>query len=526
VTGYSEATWGSPIRAFTNPGTGYYDAFVAKLDTNGALQWNTFLGGSSHDYGYGIAVDTSGNSYVTGWSYVTWGSPLLPFAGYYDAFVAKLDTNGALQWNTFLGGSDDDYGYGIAVDTSGNSYVTGYSEATWGSPIRAFTNPGTGYYDAFVAKIGNGVRVDFNRDGQEDILWRYYGEGGYNRAWFLGDSEAAGLPLIIGDSQMAAVGAGSQSFGGGSLGKSDRNLRGMGMTSNRLKQSSSSYARDLMGTMRRGSFASATVDDPRKAGGIIPDPSRMRVADPRLVKLTLTPESSSDRLAVIAWAPMLLGGADVMPVGDLNWQIVGSGDFNNDTHVDILWRNISSGTNVVWFMNGTDWSGSAELIPVGDLSWKVVGTGDFNSDTHVDILWRNISSGTNVVWYMDETEWIGSAVLLGVSDPAWQIVGTGDFNKDGNVDILWRYNGTGGYNVVWHMDDAAWIGSAELIPVGDTTWQIAGTGDYNNDGNIDILWRYNGAGGYNYIWYMDGVTWSGGGDLLPVADLTWKIVSR
>ena len=155
-----------------------------------------------------------------------------------------------------------------------------------------------------------------------------------------------------------------------------------------------------------------------------------------------------------------------------------------------------------------------------------MGTGDFNKDTHVDILWRNSANGSNVVWYMDGTNWMGSAVLLGVSDQNWQIVGTGDFNKDGNVDILWRYDGAGGYNVVWYLNNATWIGSAELIPVGDPTWQIMGTGDYNKDGNIDILWRYNGAGGYNVIWYMNGVAWSSSAELLPVADLTWRIVSR
>ena len=215
-----------------------------------------------------------------------------------------------------------------------------------------------------------------------------------------------------------------------------------------------------------------------------------------------------------------------MPVGDLSWQIAGTGDFNNDTYVDILWRNESTGSNVVWYLRETQWTGSVELLPVSDPTWQIVGTGDFNKDGSVDILWRNGVSGSNVVWYMSGAEWIGSAVLLGVSDLNWQIVGTGDFNKDGNVDILWRYAGAGGYNVVWYMNNATWTGSAELIPVGDPNWRIVGTGDYNNDGSIDVLWRYNGTGGYNFIWYMDGVTWIGGGDLLPVADLTWKIVSR
>jgi len=87
-------------------------------------------------------------------------------------------------------------------------------------------------------------------------------------------------------------------------------------------------------------------------------------------------------------------------------------------------------------------------------------------------------------------------------------------------------SGSGGYNVVWYMSGASWIGSAELISVGDASWQIMGTGDYNNDGSIDILWRYNGAGGYNVIWYMNGVSWVESVEIFPVVDLSWKIVSR
>jgi hypothetical protein len=297
----------------------------------------------------------------------------------------------------------------------------------------------------------------------------------------------------------------------------------MRMITNRPKKSPQKGDQVIMGTMRRQSPEVGVVDDPRKAGGVYPKASPTSVADPRYVKLTVTPEASSDRLAMTTSTPVLLGGGDLLPVGDVYWWIVGMADFNNDSHVDILWRNMSSGSNVVWLMNGTEWTGSAELLPVGDLYWEIVGTGDFNNDSHVDILWRNIADGTNVIWYMDGTTWIGSAVLLGVSDLAWEIAGTGDFNNDGHVDILWRYNQYGGYNVVWYMNDAAWIGSVELISVGDLSWEIASTGDYNNDGKIDILWRYQWTGS-PFIWYMDGVTWNGGGELLQVSDTTWKLV--
>jgi hypothetical protein len=148
VAGRSTATWGSPVRAF---GGGNYDAFAAKLDSTGHLIWNTFLGSSGDDFGYGLAVDGSGNVYVAGSSTATWGSPVRAFGGgNYDAFAVQLDSTGNLTWNTFLGGSGDDFGNALAVDGSGNVYVAGYSTATWGSPVRAFSG---GDSDAFVAKL-------------------------------------------------------------------------------------------------------------------------------------------------------------------------------------------------------------------------------------------------------------------------------------------------------------------------------------------------------------------------------------
>jgi hypothetical protein len=412
----------------------------------------------------------------------------------------------------------------------------GLSEASAGTfdwTIALDTGPGADYQIGIADYFGNGdfseyfaivrgARVDFNRDGQEDVLWRYYGPGGYNRAWFLGNNTGAGsLTMGTADQKMKAGAPGSTSAGKRSRKTGLNDPREIGL----ITKDPALRAEDLRKLM--GGEDVVTVGDPRRAGdAAVPLPQLMGIADPRQVKLALDPKALSDTPAEITAAPILFGGADVLAVADLNWQIVGTGDFNNDTHVDILWRNISSGTNVVWFMNGTEWASSAELIPVADLTWQIVGTGDFNNDTHVDILWRNSSSGSNVVWYMDGTTWIGSVVLLGVSDTSWRIVGTGDFNKDGNVDVLWRYNGAGGYNVVWYLNNATWTGSAELISVGDLTWQIVGTGDYNNDGSVDLLWRFNGAGGYDVIWYMNGVIWSESAELLPVPDLNWKIVSR
>jgi hypothetical protein len=152
VTGYSDTTWGNPRMAYTDK----HDAFVAKLDGQGRLVWNTFLGGWGHDYAYGLALGGSDRVYVTGSSTDPWGSPLVAFSDANDAFAAKLSPSGDLVWTTFIGGSGEDFAYGIAADDGGNSLVTGTSTETWGVPI----NPHSGGYDAFVAKLNdNGTLV-------------------------------------------------------------------------------------------------------------------------------------------------------------------------------------------------------------------------------------------------------------------------------------------------------------------------------------------------------------------------------
>jgi PKD repeat protein len=166
VTGDSDASWGSPI----NSHAGSIDAFVAKFNSSGSRLWNTFMGSAFVDYVYGIAVDGSGDVYVTGDSGVSWGSPVNPHAGFPEAFVAKFDSSGNRLWNTFMGAAGYDSGHGIAAYGSGTVYVTGYSDATWGSPV----NPHAGSDDAFVAKLdrsGNRLWNRFMGSANDDYGW-------------------------------------------------------------------------------------------------------------------------------------------------------------------------------------------------------------------------------------------------------------------------------------------------------------------------------------------------------------------
>jgi hypothetical protein len=126
--------------------TGSSNAFVAKVNPAGsALVYSTYLGGSgspscpnnpvagctSGDQGAGIAVDAAGNAYVTGWTTssdfpTTLGAFQLMLRGFQNAFATKLNSNGtALLYSTYLGGSNTDWGFGVAVDSQDNAYLTG-----------------------------------------------------------------------------------------------------------------------------------------------------------------------------------------------------------------------------------------------------------------------------------------------------------------------------------------------------------------------------------------------------------------
>lgn len=165
VTGSSDfATTPNAFDRIYNGGT---DAFVAKLSADGSvLEYATFLGGRGDEWSSGIALDGSGAAYVTGET-LSANFPITPGAfsptysgGQYqgDAFIAKLNAAGSdLDYATFLGGSRDDGGSGIALDGNGAAYVTGltYSPDLPTTPGALDpTYDGTEFYgDAFIAKL-------------------------------------------------------------------------------------------------------------------------------------------------------------------------------------------------------------------------------------------------------------------------------------------------------------------------------------------------------------------------------------
>lgn len=189
IVGASETSWGSPLRAHS----GGKDAYAARLNKDGGLDWLTFLGGSGNDEAFDVAVDAAGNLFVVGDSRETWGTPARAHAGNYDAFVARISYAGNLTWNTFLGSSEEDRGRGITYSPASSLFVTGFSAATWGPPIAggAFN----GAFDAFVAQVNTGTGA---------LLWNtFLGSGSLDR----------GMDLIATASEIFVTGYSSASWG-------------------------------------------------------------------------------------------------------------------------------------------------------------------------------------------------------------------------------------------------------------------------------------------------------------------------
>jgi len=145
---------------------GGYDALVAKYSPSGAHVWSRGLGGTADDYGYGVATDSAGDVVVTGYFQNTadFGTGPLASAGASDVFVAEYSPAGAPRWARRAGGSGSEDGRAIAADRDGNVLVTGTFQGSvdfGGGPLTS-----NGSRDLFVARYSpSGVHLSSRRYG-------------------------------------------------------------------------------------------------------------------------------------------------------------------------------------------------------------------------------------------------------------------------------------------------------------------------------------------------------------------------
>ena len=134
---------------------GYSNMFLAKYDSLGNLIWVKQAGGVVETSGRGIAVDDSGNSYITGTFYDTafFGNLSIISRGAFDIFIAKYDSSGNILWVHNAGGIGNDFGTGISVNNFGNVFITGdFNDSANFGGTTIVTNGGS---DIFVAKYNS-----------------------------------------------------------------------------------------------------------------------------------------------------------------------------------------------------------------------------------------------------------------------------------------------------------------------------------------------------------------------------------
>ncbi len=168
LIGYTSSQDFPTEAAFQNSLAGGFDAFVTKIDTNASgvlsLVFCSYLGGLADDKAYGLALDAANNLYVAGQTNSNDFPVLNPAqaarAGNFDAFIAEISSAGTKIYATYLGGIGDDRATGIAVNSAGNAYVTGYTGSTNFPTAAAVQLTNGGGTDAFVAKLntsGSGI---------------------------------------------------------------------------------------------------------------------------------------------------------------------------------------------------------------------------------------------------------------------------------------------------------------------------------------------------------------------------------
>ncbi len=580
VTGSS--TWGFPMaNPLQGAPAGLSDAFVAKLDTvSSSLVYSTYLGGSDYDEGLGIAVDASGNAYVTGYtksSNFPTASPLQGAnAGGSDVFVAELNAAGsALVYSTYLGGNGDDTGRRIAVDGSCNAYVVGDTSSLnfpTAAPFQPLNQGGP--FDAFVVKLnaaGSALVYSTYLGGGFNDVARGLAVDGSGSAYVTGETASLNFPTAnaiqpayasYGDAFVTKLNAAGSALvystylgghGGYRINGEDvgndiavdragcahvtgwtgapdfptvRPLDPVGTVTSKAfvaqlnaAGSAFKYSTYLGG----GTFP---FDNQELATGIAVDAARNTYVVGR---------TSSNYFPTVNPIQATFHGNGQFGYNAFVSRILDrpKGDFDGDGRTDLVFRNNFDGAeNLVWFMDGVTRTAQARITPYAtSADWRIRGVDKFDFGDTNDLVFWNQVTGQVEFWLMNGTDRVGAPVPLSggpVLPPNWDLSATADFNRDGWPDIVWR-DFTTQKIAIWTMNGTAKLGDVVPTPdqAVDSNWAIVTAADYNDDGSTDFLW-YNSTSGKIVTWYMDAAVARTAGQFTTPAnagDNNWKVLA-
>ena len=199
------------------------------------------------------------------------------------------------------------------------------------------------------------------------------------------------------------------------------------------------------------------------------------------------------------------------------WNAIATADFNQDGHLDFIGHRDQQ-LRVWWMDNNIEQSTSlvktakdiaihsAHIRHPHSKTWQLVTAADFNGDRQPDLLFRDRTSGALEVHYLEHSEQglvrEGSDRLGPViADPHWQVSAAADFDQDGDTDLLWHHRLTR-QMLLWLLDGVTPVQAQAIAPdAGRRNWAITGSGDFDGDGHIDLLWQHP-TDGQAEVWQM------------------------
>lgn len=431
---------------------------------------------------YEIQVYTNVAAGPTSGTLANTTSGVIPMAGYHTLSLAyPVPVAAGEEFSVVVKLTSPGYNWPIAVEIP----YSGYSSGATAGPGQSYVSPDGASWSDFAVAEDNGnvclkafadftppVRHDFNGDGHSDLLW--HRTDGQNQLWLVGSD---GLSLTR-NATMGQLGSKWGVVGTGDF-NGDRN-------SDLLYQDQATGQLQVYLTSGDG----------------------VTMADRHWLEQAMPPSSG--------------------------WVVFACADFNGDGRDDILWHRDADGANLVWQMapDGISTT-SKKIIGKNWPRWTLLATGDFNNDRRADLLYRDEASGQQQIHLTSPDglsiatkKWFGAKLL---ATSGWQFFACTDFNGDGADDILWN-NPSNGANLVWYTAPAtSALAGTKILGRLATLWSLIDTGDYNGDGNADLLYRDEASGQQLvYLTSADGQSMATKGKLTPLLQGSdgWSYVGK
>lgn len=585
IAGYTD----SPNLAVTAalqpfPG-GEGDALVACLSADGtAWMMVSYLGGSNFDQAYALAIDAAGSLYVAGTTFsqdfpVTSGAVQPASAGSYDAFVAKLSPSSeSLVYATYLGGGGSDAATTLAVGGAGDVWVGGYTTSTDFPLSGAWQTIPGGSFDGFISHLSGNAEVlltsSYLGGSADDRVFGIALDVTTGRVFADGATLSTNFPVTPGALQgtapagmnafLANINPSSYSISG-QVTQAGAPLSGVRITLGGA--ASASAATDVNGDFTFNNLTggySYTVAASMNGYTFSPASATFNNLDVNQAAnfSAATAYSISGNIALTGAGPlpgamlMLSGAACNSMASDASGNYSFSGlvpgtytvtpslkgysfspvrqSFNNLSAnqtaaftasvavfpgtTEVVWQDPVSGFSQTWFLGGTQGTSivGAAVITTQNI-WRIAAIADFNGDGYPDIVWQDPVSGASQVWFLGGAQGntlLQASVLSGPNP--WLIVAAADFNQDGHPDLVWQ-DPKSGWAQIWYLGGPLGITveSASNLTLRNP-WNIVGSGDFNGDGQPDLLWQ-DPVSGTVQIWYLTGAL---GNQLLSAVNLT------